>query len=59
MGDLDVLTPLINSQDPLCNQDQLPENPNAWGRLYPENESLKIEGFNVIFIYAIFNLLSV
>lgn len=46
MGDLDVLTPLVNSQDPLCSQDQIsvPENPNAWGRLYPENEYLKIQG---------------
>lgn len=48
MGDLDVLTPLINSQDPLCSQDQITitENPTAWGRLYPENEFLKIEGLN-------------
>lgn len=46
MGDLDTLTPLINSQDPVNSQDQIsvPENPNAWGRLYPENEGLKIEG---------------
>ncbi|XP_050428380.1 probable myosin light chain kinase DDB_G0292624 [Adelges cooleyi] len=44
MGDLDVLTPLINSQEPLCSQGMsVLENPNAWGRLYPENESLKIE----------------
>lgn len=46
MGDLDVLTPLVNSQDPLSSQDQtlVSENPNAWGRLYPENTLLKIEG---------------
>lgn len=46
MGDLDTLTPLINSQDPVNSQDQIsvPVNPNAWGRLYPENEGLKIEG---------------
>ncbi|KAE9539381.1 hypothetical protein AGLY_004633 [Aphis glycines] len=45
MGDLEVLTPLINSQDSLCSQDQIsnPETTNAWGRLYPENECLKIE----------------
>lgn len=49
MGDLDVLTPLINSQDPLSSQDQksVPENPNAWGRLYPENEHLKIQGLYI------------
>lgn len=48
MGDLDVLTPLINSQDTLCSQDQtsVTENPMAWGRLYPENKFLKIEGLN-------------
>lgn len=46
MEDLDVLTPLINSQDLLCSQEQIsvPENPSAWGRLYPENKCLKIEG---------------
>ncbi|XP_060875679.1 serine/threonine-protein kinase Chk2-like isoform X2 [Metopolophium dirhodum] len=45
MGDSDILTPLINSQDSLSSQDQIskPENTNAWGRLYPENECLKIE----------------
>lgn len=45
MGDLDVLTPLINSQDLLCSQEEISEteNPLAWGRLYPENEFLKIE----------------
>lgn len=49
MGDLNVLTPLINSQDTLCSQEQIssPENPLAWGRLYPENECLKIEGLLV------------
>jgi len=48
MGDLEVLTPLINSQDSLCSQDQIsnPETTNAWGRLYPENECLKIEGLS-------------
>jgi len=48
MDDLEVLTPLINSQDSLCSQDQIlmPENTNAWGRLYPENECLKIEGLS-------------
>jgi hypothetical protein len=53
MGDLDVLTPLINSQDPLCSQDQITitENPTAWGRLYPENEFLKIEGFLILFLF--------
>lgn len=46
MVDLNVLTPLINSQDTLCSQEQLStsEIPFAWGRLYPENECLKIEG---------------
>lgn len=46
MGDFDVLTPLINSQDLLCSQDKIStfENSNAWGRLYPENMNLKIEG---------------
>ncbi|XP_015380328.1 PREDICTED: ovarian-specific serine/threonine-protein kinase Lok-like [Diuraphis noxia] len=45
MGDSEILTPLINSQDSLSSQDQIskPENTNAWGRLYPENEYLKIE----------------
>lgn len=49
MGDLEVLTPLINSQDSLCSQDQIsnPETINAWGRLYPENECLKIEGLSL------------
>lgn len=49
MCDSDVLTPLINSQDPLCSQEKIsmPNNPNAWGRLYPENECLKIEGLHV------------
>lgn len=53
MGDLDVLTPLINSQDSLSNADKIPKlvNPNAWGRLYPENESLKIEGVPFIKIF--------
>lgn len=56
MGDLDVLTPLINSQDSLCSQDKISilENSNAWGRLYPENENLKIEGLN--FHKKFFNL---
>lgn len=51
MGDSDILTPLINSQDSLSSQDQLskPENTNAWGRLYPENECLKIEGLSVYY----------
>lgn len=49
MADLEVLTPLINSQDSLCSQEQIsvPENPIAWGRLYPENEFLKIEGIHI------------
>ncbi|XP_050535337.1 serine/threonine-protein kinase Chk2-like isoform X2 [Daktulosphaira vitifoliae] len=43
MGDLDVLTPLINSQEPSCSQGfSVIDSSNAWGRLYPENESLKI-----------------
>lgn len=48
MSDSDVLTPLINSQDSLCSQDKKStlENLNAWGRLYPENKNLKIEGLN-------------
>jgi len=48
MGDFEVLTPLMNSQDTLCSQEQItiPANPNAWGRLYPENEFLKIEGIH-------------
>jgi len=51
MGDSDILTPLINSQDSLSSQDQIckPENTNAWGRLYPENEYLKIEGLSVYY----------
>lgn len=46
MGDLDILTPLINSQDSLCSQDKILtlQNENAWGHLYPENKNLKIEG---------------
>jgi len=49
MCDTDVLTPLINSQDPLCNQEQISiqNNLNAWGRLYPENKHLKIEGIHI------------
>jgi len=49
MGDSEILTPLINSQDSLSSQDQIPkpENTNAWGRLYPENECLKIEGLSI------------
>jgi len=52
MGDSDILTPLINSQDSLSSQDQIskPENTNAWGRLYPENECLKIEGLSVYYL---------
>lgn len=48
MGDSEILTPLINSQDSLNSQEQIskPENTNAWGRLYPENECLKIEGLS-------------
>lgn len=47
MGDGDVLTPLINSQEPSCSQGLLTaDTSNAWGRLYPENKSLKIEGFS-------------
>lgn len=56
MSDLDVLTPLINSQDILSSQDQvsIPDNPNAWGRLYPENEFLKIEGLYVLWYLNFF-----
>lgn len=48
MGDLDVLTPLINSQDSLGSQEKIStlENSNVWGRLYPENKNLKIEGLH-------------
>lgn len=46
MEDQDVLTPIINSQDLLCSQEQIlaPDISNVWGRLYPENKCLKIEG---------------
>lgn len=52
MADLEVLTPLINSQDPLYSQEQVsvPENPYAWGRLYPENDYLKIEGLYIYYL---------
>lgn len=55
MGDLEVLTPLINSQDSLCSQDQIssPETTNVWGRLYPENECLKIEGLSKIISFRL------
>lgn len=48
MEDVDVLTPIINSQDLVTSQDQISmlDNPNAWGRLYPENPNLKIEGLS-------------
>jgi len=51
MADSEILTPLINSQDSLSSQDQIskPENTNAWWRLYPENEYLKIEGLSTTY----------
>lgn len=57
MEDIDILTPIINSQDLVASQEQISmvDNPNAWGRLYPENPNLKIEGLlNQCYFYTFY-----